>query len=387
MLKNSEEEVLKTKLQTIDEKILLSPLSLSGAEQELLHEALAIGQVASSGTHIVRFEQRIADICGTKYAIGLNSGTAAIHLALKLLNIKAGDTVLCQSMTYCATAYPIQYVGARPVFIDSEFDTWNMDPALLEKAIKQSLAKGIKPAAIIYVHIYGMPAKYDEISALATQYEIPLIEDAAEALGSSYKGRPAGSLGDMGIISFNGNKIITTGGGGMLCSNSPNWYNHAAKLANQGKDQMNYFAFDETAHNYRITNLAAAFGLGQLTDFDSRIVARQHCFIWYNKYLKNITGVDFQKDLPGHISNRWLSVVLFPDNITRNSVKQKLLNAGIEATEAMKPLHTMPLFAECEKYINGVSADLHQRGLCLPSGSHISEKEVKQITEIFEVSM
>jgi dTDP-4-amino-4,6-dideoxygalactose transaminase len=358
-------------------------------EKDYVTQAFDSNWVAPLGPNVDAFENQLSDYVGIKGAVSLSSGTAAIHLALLALGIKNSDVVLCQSFTFAATAFPISYVNAEPVFIDSEALTWNMDPELLENAISDSLNKGKKPAAIIVVHLYGMPANMDEIMRIANQHDIPVIEDAAEALGSSYKNQRCGSFGRIGILSFNGNKIITTSGGGALLSDNAKIIEKVRHLSAQAKEPVPYYLHKEIGYNYRMSNICAGIGRGQMEVLPERISKRREIFERYKEELGLIKGLSFLSESENYFSNRWLTTMLFDTSI-HGEGKNELLRVhleklNIESRALWKPLHQQPVFKECKSYLNGVSDKLYSEGLCLPSGSNMSlETQKIVIKEIKE---
>ncbi len=312
----------------------------------------------------------------------LSSGTAAIHLALIILGVKADDEVICSTFTFSGSCNPIAYQGANPVFIDSDTDTWNMDPELLRVGIEDRISKtGKKPKAIILVHLYGMPSKLDELLSIAKEYEIPVIEDAAEALGSTYKGRKCGTFGDFGILSFNGNKIITTSGGGALVSKNANWIEKARFLATQARDQAPHYQHSEIGYNYRLSNISAGIGRGQMEVLTDRVSQRRQVFDWYFKHLP--TG-KFQllSEPADFYSNRWLTTVLLMIRTNHEELRQKLEKSNIETRPLWKPMHLQPVFSKFPYYGKGLSEELFLKGLCLPSGSGMTENQVKSIVDL-----
>jgi dTDP-4-amino-4,6-dideoxygalactose transaminase len=346
---------------------------MSGNELQNVNEAFESNWIAPLGPHVDAFERELASYCGTKGAVALSSGTAAIHLALIVMGVKSGDIVICQSFTFSATANPIKYLGAHPVFVDSESDTWNMCPVHLEAAIK-----GCKtpPKAIIPVHLYGMPANMDAIGAVATKYDIPVLEDAAEALGSSLNGVQCGSFGAFGVLSFNGNKIITTSGGGALLSNDLDALNHVRFLATQARDKAPHYQHSHVGYNYRMSNILAGIGRAQLDVLLERIEARRNNFNFYHEALAEVLGVNFTLEKPGYFSNRWLTtIVVDPDltgGVTREDIRLALEEENIESRPLWKPMHIQPIFEEDASYGGNVSEKLFDQGLCLPSGSNLS---------------
>ncbi|WP_095074264.1 aminotransferase class I/II-fold pyridoxal phosphate-dependent enzyme [Chryseobacterium taklimakanense] len=365
--------------------ILLSPPHLAGNELQFVKLALGQGRWASGGENLDVFEHRLDCFLGSGYSVGLSSGTAAIHLALIILGVKQDDEVLCQSFTFSASANPITYVGAKPVFIDSEPETWNMCPEALEKAIKDRTAKGKKPKAIIVVHLYGMPAKMEEITAIAAKYGIPLVEDAAEALGSTYKGQKCGTFGEMSVLSFNGNKIITTSGGGALVCRNLEQKNKAVFLSTQARDNAPHYQHSEIGYNYRMSNISAGIGRGQMEVLPQRVEARRKNHEFYTELFRNIEGVTvFTEPGADFYSNHWLSAVIIDPEIagfTREDLRLKFLEDDIESRPLWKPMHLQPVFADAPYYGKKVAEELFENGLCLPSGSNLTDVERKRIKE------
>ena len=368
------------------EKIWLSSPHLTGEEQKYINEAFETNWVAPLGPNVSGFERDICNYTGTSSCSALSSGTAAIHLALILLGVAEGDEVLCSSFTFSATANPIVYQKATPVFIDSERDTWNIDPVLLEQAIKERLAKGKKPKAVIVVHLYGMPAKIEEIMAVADAYDIPVIEDAAEAIGSSYKGKALGTFGKMGVFSFNGNKIITTSGGGALISDTPELCQKATFLATQARDAAPHYQHSQIGYNYRMSNIIAGIGRGQMEVLNDRVEARRRVFEKYKEELSDIKSISFVEEPEGYYSNRWLTTILTDSFGQREKLRLALEVKNIESRPLWKPMHLQPVFEKYPSYTNGVSEDLFDRGLCLPSGSNMTDADIQRIiTKIKEI--
>lgn len=361
---------------------------MSGREQKYIQEAFDSNWIAPLGPNVDNFEQEIGDYIGGVQVAALSSGTAAIHLALILLGIERDDIVLCQSLTFVATANPILYQGATPVFIDSEMSTWNICPEALETAIKDLNSKGKRPKALILVHLYGMPAQLDEILGICTKYGIPVIEDAAESLGSKYKGRQTGSFGDLGILSFNGNKIITTSGGGALLSKSEVLIKKARFLATQAKDEAPHYEHSQTGFNYRMSNICAGIGRGQLEVIEERVARRREIFRYYHNSLKHITGLTFQNEPSDSLSNRWLTVITI-DPESRNSVsaetiRTELTRNNVETRPIWKPMHLQPIFKDSAYHGGSNSESLFRMGLCLPSGSSLSNSDQVQIVDIID---
>ena len=359
-------------------------------EEELLNvqEAFATNWISPAGPFIGQFENDLASYCGTAGAAVVQSGTAAIHLALRLLDIQQGDIILCQSFTFIGSSNPILYEKATPVFIDSEASTWNMCPNALEEAIVYLDKKGKRPKAIIVVHLYGMPAKMKEIMTIAYRYNIPVIEDAAEALGSSIDGKACGSFGNFGILSFNGNKIITTSGGGALLSNNLDTLQKARFLATQAKDNAPHYEHTQIGYNYRMSNIAAAIGVGQLKVLEERVAARRANHDFYQALLANVEGVQFLEEPEGYFSNRWLSSIIIDPLVTgvsREDLRLALEKENIESRPLWKPMHMQPLFENCDYYGTDFSEKLFQDGLCLPSGSNLTPQEKERISNQLKV--
>lgn len=367
-------------------KIWLSSPHMGTQEQIFVQAAFDTNWIAPLGPHVDGFEADLCAFTGAKHAAALSAGTAALHLGLILLDVKAGDLVLCQSMTFSASANPIVYQGATPVFIDSEPDTWNMDPIALEAAIKDSIAKGKKPKAIIPVHLYGMPAKMNEILHIARTYEIPVLEDAAEALGSTYHGIPCGTLGDLGVLSFNGNKIITTSSGGALIGNDAAMIQQARFLATQARDQAPHYQHSHIGYNYRMSNVLAGIGRGQMIVLPERVAQRRSNYERYLTVLGKVPGIQFVPEPTGFFSNRWLTTILvdpaLTGGLTRETIRLKLEEHNIESRPLWKPMHLQPVFADCPFYGNGTSARLFDQGLCLPSGSNLVDADFSRIFEV-----
>jgi dTDP-4-amino-4,6-dideoxygalactose transaminase len=366
----------------IKDKIWLSSPHLSGKESVYVQDALDSNWVAPLGPYVNQMEVALATQTNTKAAALLSSGTAAIHLALRLLKVQQGDVVICQSFTFSGSANPILYEKAQPIFIDSEADTWNMCPIALEQAILSAIKENNKPKAIIVVHLYGMPAKMDEILALATQYQIPVIEDAAEAIGSAYKGKACGGLSDFGILSFNGNKLITTSGGGALLSNNEAYIAKARFLASQAKDSSPHYEHTELGFNYRLSNVSAAIGVAQLEVLEERVAARRHNFDYYKNALQHIEELTFLEEPEGCFSNRWLSCILVNDKnnkIDPTKIRLALEAENIESRPLWKPMHLQPIFKGSMYFGHKVSENLFLKGLCLPSGSNLSQEDLNRV--------
>lgn len=365
----------------MESKIWLSSPHMSGKEQSYVNNAFETNWIAPLGPHVNGFESAIQNYLneGTHVA-ALSSGTAAIHLGLILLNVSQGDEVICQSKTFSASANPIMYQGATPVFVDSEKETWNICPEQLEIAIKDRIKKGKKPKAIIAVHLYGMPYKVDEIHNIARQYNIPVIEDSAEALGSSYNSVKCGTFGEIAILSFNGNKIITTSGGGALVTKDLKLKEKAVFLATQAREKAVEYLHASVGYNYRLSNVLAGIGRGQMEVIDDRVAARRRNYDFYKEQFKTIEELVFIDEPTGYFSNRWLSSVLTPSEETREGIRTTLDTLNIETRPLWKPMHQQPVFKEAPQYLNGVSDDLFEKGLCLPSGSNLTENELNRVT-------
>ncbi len=362
-------------------KIWLSSPHLTGEEQKYVTEAFKTNWVAPLGPNVNGLEQDICNYTGAKACSAFSSGTAAIHLALIILEVEEGDEILCSSFTYIAMINPIRYQKAIPVLIDSEKDTWNMSPELLEKAILDRIAKSHKPKAIILVHLYGMPAKMEELMAIANKYDIPVIEDAAEAIGATYKGKAMGTFGVMGVFSFNGNKIITTSGGGALVSDNQNYIKKATFLATQARDDAPHYQHSHIGYNYRMSNILAGIGRGQMEVLDDRVVARRKVFEFYKKELSQFKGITFVEEPKGFYANRWLTTILTDSFKTREKIRLALEKENIESRPLWKPMHLQPVFKEFPAYVDGTSEELFEKGLCLPSGSNLLREDLVRVVK------
>ncbi len=376
-------------MQTNNKRIYLSPPHMSGKEQEYIKEAFDTNWIAPLGPHVTAFEQEAAAYAGVKGALALSSGTAAIHLALRLLGVGQGDVVFCSSLTFIGSVNPILYQGAIPVFIDSEPDSWNMSPAALEKAFEWAMEIGIMPRAIVIVDLYGQSADYDPLLAICNRYGVPVVEDSAEAMGASYKGKACGALGDFGVYSFNGNKIITTSGGGMLVSDDVEALGKALFWATQARDKAPWYQHSEVGYNYRMSNIVAAVGRGQLTVLDERVKTRREIFARYQDALGDLPGVGFMAEATYGNCNRWLTIMTLDRNYTLINPMQ-VINAlaaeNIESRPVWKPMHMQPLFADNMYFTHeeegSVSDRLFSRGVCLPSGSSLTEEEQERVIEV-----
>lgn len=364
-------------------KIYLSSPHMGGSEQKFVTDAFDTNWVAPLGPHVDGFEYDLASYLDhDSQVVALSSGTASIHLALMLAGVGPGDEVLCQSFTFAASANPIIYLGANPVFIDSEPDTWNISPELLEIAIKDRINANKKPKAIIAVHLYGMPYKAKAINAIGEKYNIPIIEDSAEALGSSYYGQKCGTLSDFGILSFNGNKIITTSGGGALITKDLQLKKQAVFLATQARDHAPHYEHSYIGYNYRMSNVLAGIGRGQMEVLDDRVVARRNHFEYYKEKLSPYKSITFLEEPKGLYSNRWLTCIQTESYEQRECIRLALLEDDIESRPLWKPMHLQPVFKDAMSYTNGVSEHLFDRGLCLPSGSNLTHHDLNRILQI-----
>ena len=372
----------------MNEKIWLSSPHMGGKERGYVNEAFDTNWIAPLGPNVDGFEKELGEYTGTKAVAALSSGTAAIHLALILLDVKSGDEVICQSFTFSASANPIVYQGAIPVFVDSEKETWNMSPEHLRAAITDRIAKGKKPKAIIPVHLYGMPSKMKEIMAIAKEFEIPVIEDAAEALGSEINGKACGSFGEMGILSFNGNKIITTSGGGALVSAKEEYIIRARFLATQARDAAPHYQHSVIGYNYRMSNVCAGIGRGQLEVLPERVKQRRANFSFYENELKSINGISFLPEPDGYFSNRWLTTIIVDPKLTggktREDIRLFLEKQNIESRPLWKPMHQQPVFRDYPFYGDGTAEKLFENGLCLPSGSNLAVEDLSRVTNVIK---
>lgn len=370
----------------VNNKIWLSSPHMGADELKFVNEAFATNWVAPVGPHIDGFEKDLSAYNDIPYCAALSSGTAAIHLALIMLGVKAGDEVICSTFTFSGSCNPIAYQQATPVFVDSEQETWNMDPAVLEKTIEARTKKGKKPKAIIAVHLYGMPAKITQIMDVAGKHGIPMIEDAAEALGASYDGKKCGTFGDIGIFSFNGNKIITTSGGGAMVSRNAEWIQKAKFLSTQARDPAPHYEHSHIGYNYRLSNICAGIGRGQMMVLDERVAQRRTVYQFYQKHLGNIDGITFQPEIEGSYSNRWLTCMLLDKKhpTSPEDIRLALEKENIESRPLWKPMHLQPVFKGAPYYGNGVSESLFERGLCLPSGSNLTEEDLHRVVEVIK---
>ncbi len=374
-------------------RIWLSPPHMGRNELSFVQEAFDTNWIAPLGPNVDAFEKELSLLFNGNYVAAVNSGTAALHLALNLLNVSNGDEVICQTFTFAASANPVVYLGATPVFVDSEPDTWNMDPELLEKAIQDRLSLGKNIKAVVVVNLYGMPAKMEQILEVASKYSIPVIEDAAESLGSSINNIPCGTFGSVGVISFNGNKIITTSSGGVLISNNEDFILSAKHLATQAKDPGPFYQHSKIGYNYKMSNVLAGIGLGQLSVLNERIAARRDNYNRYFNYFSawNQKGfnIEFQLEPAGYFSNRWLTCILIDPaknkGIAIEPIRLIFEQNQIEVRSLWKPMHLQPVFSGMPCYLNGISDRLFDIGLCLPSGSSLTDEDFDRIFECFDM--
>lgn len=370
-------------------RILLSSPHMGGTEQNYIQEAFDTNWIAPLGANVTGFEQELAEYVGVKAASATTSGTGAIHLALDLVGVRAGDTVFCSTLTFIASANPILYLGAKPVFIDSEPTTWNMSPQALEQALKDAELEGTLPKAVIVVNLYGQSARMDEILAICEHYNVPVVEDAAESLGSTYKGKASGTFGKFGVYSFNGNKIITTSGGGMLVSDNEELIARSRFLATQARDAAKHYQHSVVGYNYRMSNIVAGIGRGQLEVLNERVAKKREIFERYAEAFAQVDGIVMMPELEGTFSNRWLSTMTLEPakiSVTPYELIDKLDEANIEARPVWKPLHMQPLFEGCKFYAHSgsevVSEQLFAEGICLPSDSKMTKEQQQRVINI-----
>lgn len=348
----------------------------------MIADALESNWIAPLGPHVDAFEAEFAAKIGTPHALALSSGTAALHLALQVLGVGRDDCVIVTTLTFIASANAVCYLGAKPVFVDSERNSWNMDPERLDLALKRLTATGRRPKAVVVVHLYGQSADLDSILELCNRYEVPLVEDAAESLGAKYRGRPTGTYGRVGVFSFNGNKIITTSGGGMLVSRDHELVERARNLSAQARDPAPHYQHSAIGYNYRLSNLLAAVGRVQLRVLDERVAARRRIFSYYQRALGKLPGLDFMPESAWGMHNRWLSTLTVRPDVfgaDAEGIRTALERANIEARPVWKPLHQQPVFRDCERFGGEVAEDLFARGLCLPSGSALGTHELERV--------
>jgi len=366
-------------------RIFLSPPHMGDLEQKYIGEAFASNWIAPLGPHVEAFQREFAATVGVSHALATISGTAALHLALQLVGVGNGDDVFVSTLTFAASVNPVRYLGATPVLVDSERESWNMDPHLLAQELQERAKIGKLPKAVVVVHLYGQSADMDPILESCRKYEVPLIEDAAEALGATYKGRPVGTLGRAGVFSFNGNKIITTSGGGMLVSEDRRLVTHAFKLATQARDPAPYYEHSQVGYNYRMSNVLAGIGRGQLRVLSERVAARRRNFEFYAAALGDVPGIEFMPEAPWGTHTRWLTTAVITPaefGIDRDELRQRLDAANIEARPVWKPMHLQPVYRGCTALGGSVAEDLFQRGLCFPSGSNMTADDLERVVSV-----
>jgi dTDP-4-amino-4,6-dideoxygalactose transaminase len=374
---------------SVPPRIYLSSPHMGVIEERLVAEAFATNWIAPLGPHVDAFESEFGEAVGARHAVALSSGTAALHLSLILAGVGRGDEVMVSTLTFSASVNPIVYLGARPVFVDSERSSWNMDPALLSEELERRAKLGRLPKAVMVVHLYGQSADLDPIVAVCARYDVTLIEDAAEALGATYRGRPPGTFGRMGIYSFNGNKIITTSGGGMLVCDDEELAVHARKLATQARDAAPHYQHSEIGYNYRLSNVLAAIGRGQLQVLGDRIAARRAHFEYSRRELGSISGVEFMPEAEWGSHTRWLTALTIDPSlcgVDRETVRCGLEEHGIESRPVWKPMHLQPVFADYQRIGGAVSEQLFENGLCLPSGSNLTPEDLGRVVDCFRTA-
>ena len=369
----------------MNKRIFLSFPHLGGNEMQYINEAFSESWVVPLGPNVDEFERRLETYLSASNVVALSAGTAALHLGLVELGVTAGDEVLCQSFTFAASANPVKYQGANPVFVDSEPDTWNMSPRALERAIiDRKRVTGRYPKAIVVVHLYGMPAQMDEIMAIAARYNIPVLEDAAEALGSTYKGRKCGTIGNFGALSFNGNKIITTSGGGALICPNDEAERHVKFLATQAREPMPYYYHKEIGYNYRLSNISAGIGCGQMEHIAERVARRREIHALYAKGLASLPGITVHTEPTADaVSNFWLTTILLDDSLqfSPEDLRQALEAENIESRRLWRPMNMQPVYADAPFYGDSCAESLFNRGLCLPSGSILTDDEIARVVD------
>lgn len=373
------------RIKLLSERIYLSPPHMSGEEIQLVQEAFADNWIAPAGPHLKAFEEQFCDYVGAKYAVALSSGTAGIHLALLTTGIGQGDDVLVSTLTFSASVNPIVYVGAKPIFIDSELSSWNMDPNLLEETLKQRAQTGNLPKAVLPVHLYGQSANMEAIMAICDRYGVIVIEDAAEALGSHFCEQHPGTFGKIGIFSFNGNKIITTSGGGMLVTDDKAIADHVRKLSTQAREPVAHYEHTEIGYNYRLSNVLAAIGIGQLNALEDRVRRKREIFDYYQTHLADVPGLTFVDEVPNGRHTRWLSVMLVDADefgVDREQIRLALEEHNIESRPLWKPMHLQPIFQDYEVVGGAVAESLFDQGLCLPSGTALTTEQLDRIVSI-----
>ena len=362
------------------EKIFLSAPDMSGKELNYIKDVFKSNYIAPLGEFVDRFEECIKNYTGINYALALNSGSSALHLALRVLGIGKNDDVLTSSFTFIGSVTSILYQGANPIFIDSELKSWNLSVKLLKKYLKNCKKK---PKALIVTHLYGQSANIEKIAKICKKYKIYLIEDAAESLGAKYKNKHTGTFGDLGVYSFNGNKILTTSGGGMLISNNEKWIKKAKFYSTQAKENKDYYEHKECGYNYRLSNVLSAIGVAQMEVIEKRVAKKRKIFQWYKKYLRNVEEITFMPELKNAQGTRWLTTIVLKET-NYKKIKKALEDKNIEARPLWKPMHLQPLFKKAKRMINGNSENLFKKGLCLPSGTSMNKKDVQIICEIIK---
>ena len=361
-------------------RLFLSPPHMSGNEQKYIDEVFKSNYIAPIGAYINKFEASVCDYTGTGNALAVTCGTAAIHLALRVLGIGKGDDVLASTFTFIGSVSAVLYQNANPVFIDSQRESWNLDPVLLKEYLENCEKK---PKALIVTHLYGQSAQIEEIAAICKAYGVYLIEDAAESLGATYNGKHTGTFGDFGIYSFNGNKILTTSGGGMLVSDNTEWIEKARFYSTQAKEDMLHYEHREYGYNYRMSNVLAAIGVAQMEVIAERVEKKREVFEWYKEELKGL-DIDWMPELSGSHGNRWLTTLLFKEGVNIDKIINMLNQNGCESRPLWKPMHLQPLFKNSQSVLNGVSEDLFERGLCLPSGTEMNRDDVKRVCDLIK---
>lgn len=372
-----------------DERILLASPHMGGTEEKYVQEAFDTNWIAPLGNNVNEFENQVKEFTGSKAACALSSGTAGIHIALDLLGVQQDDVVFCSSLTFIASANPILYLGAEPVFIDSDLESWNMSPVALEKAFKAYEEKGKMPKAVVIVNLYGQSAKMDELMSICDRYNVPVVEDAAESLGALYKGRMSGTFGKFGIFSFNGNKIITTSGGGMIVSDDEEMIQKALKKATQSRDQAVHYQHSEVGYNYRLSNISAGIGRGQMEVLEQRVNEKREIFNRYEEALGKIDGIEMMPEMEDTYHNRWLSTVTIDSEklgVTSLEIIEHLAKSNIEARPVWKPMHMQPLFAECDYFseYEDNSKYLYENGICLPSDTKMTVEQQEYVIQVFK---
>jgi len=368
----------------MSERIYLSPPDLSGNEARYIQEAVASNWIAPFGPMLESLKNKLQAITGSSFVEPVNSGTSAMHLALLALNIQEGDVVFCPTFTFAASVFPVLYQKAKPIFIDSELDTWNMDPELLEQAILDAIEQKLPIKAIVVVHIYGFPAQINRIKRIAQKYKLYIIEDAAESLGSTIQGIQTGTFGDVGIVSFNGNKIVTGGSGGAVLTDNVLLIEKVSKLSNQSKEDKPYYEHFEVGYNYRMCNINAAIVLGQLEQLNEKIVKKKQIRAWYKEHLKSFARV---KMIQGEEDNAWLTCVEIPSTSSPEKIVACLEKENIESRRLWNPMHQQPVFKEYTAYLNGHADSIFSTGICLPSGTKLLEKDIIHISDIIKRSL